>query len=248
MITSPDINELAAALSKAQGEMDGAKKSATNPFFNSKYADLAAVKDAIREPFAKYGLSVVQVPQTTFSGTPEAYEWTAKRSGEVRYGVHVFTVVTVLTRLLHTSGQFLEESVSAMLPNGDPQSVGSAISYLRRYALQSVAGIAAADDDGETTARRPPIVMEKASIAASVTPSVTPNAPRSLLTQHPSGYLAWLDTLRAIAQTGMPALSRAWNEAPLPLRTHLTATNLALWTELRAIATRTIVPQTERAS
>jgi hypothetical protein len=233
MVTSESINELAAALSKAQGEMDGAKKSANNPFFNSKYADLASVKDAIREPFAKHGLSVVQVPQTTFSGTPEAYEWTAKKSGEVRHGVRVFTVVTVLTRLLHTSGQFLEESVSAMLPNGDPQSVGSAISYLRRYALQSVAGIAAEDDDAEGVQSR-----------GTKTLPVRTAGP----IQHPSGYLLWLDTLRTAAMEGSARLERAWYDSPNPLRQHLSTTNLALWTELKAIAARAIVAPAKKAS
>jgi len=231
MNTSDSINELAAALSKAQGAMDGAKKTASNPFFKSKYADLASVKDAIREPFATYGLSVVQVPQTRFEGAPEAYEWTARGSGEVRHGVRVFTVVTVLTRLLHTSGQWIEESVSAMLPNGDPQSVGSAISYLRRYALQSVAGIASEDDDAESVtspSRRPPILPPPAPAKAT--------AP----VQHPSGYLAWLDGLRQTAMLGSASLERAWYDSPNAFRLHLTTTNLALRDELKAIAARQV--------
>lgn len=230
MVTSPELHELAAALSKAQGAMDGAKKSSSNPFFKSKYADLASVKDAIREPFATHGLSVVQVPQTTFQGAPEAYEWTAKHSGEVRHGVRVFTVVTVLTRLLHTSGQFIEESVSAMLPNGDPQSVGSAISYLRRYALQSVAGIAAEDDDAESVhspSRRPTL------------PAASP-AKMATAVQHPSGYLAWLDGLRQTAMLGSAALERAWYDSPNAFRAHLTTTNLPLRNELKAIAARQV--------
>lgn len=229
MVTSPELHELAAALSKAQGAMDGAKKSSSNPFFKSKYADLASVKDAIREPFATHGLSVVQVPQTTFQGAPEAYEWTAKHSGEVRHGVRVFTVVTVLTRLLHTSGQFIEESVSAMLPNGDPQSVGSAISYLRRYALQSVAGIAAEDDDAESVlspSRRPTLPAAPAKMATAV--------------QHPSGYLKWLDALRQTAMEGTPALERGWYDAPKEFRQHLTSTNVRLRDELKAIAARQV--------
>jgi hypothetical protein len=135
----------------------------------------------------------------------------------------------VLTRLLHTSGQFLEESVACMLPNGDPQSVGSAISYLRRYALQSVAGIAAEDDDAESVhspSRRPTIPAALATPAKAV--------------QHPSGYLAWLDTLRQTAQEGSAKLERAWYDSPNALRQHLSTTNLALWTEFKAIAARQI--------
>jgi hypothetical protein len=228
MVTSDAIDKISTALASAQGEMDGAKRGAVNPFFNSKYADLASVKDAIREPFAKAGLSVVQFPQTTFQGEPAAFEWTAKRSGEVRYGVRVFTVVTVLTRLMHTSGQWIEDSVSAMLPNGDPQAVGSAITYLRRYALQAVAGIAAEDDDAEATTQ-------------GTGPKVAVNAP----IQHPSGYLPWLDGLHAVALTGTPALQETWKASSTEYRFHLTSTAPDKWETMKAVAARVVV---QRAS
>lgn len=154
MITTSDaINELATALSKAQGQMEGAKKDSANPFFRSKYADLASVWDACRRPLFDHGLSVVQFPTTEYQGTPEPYEWTSK-TGETRHGVRVTCVVGVTTRLLHASGQWMEERVSTMLPTGDPQAVGSAITYLRRYSLQSVCGIAPEDDDGEGAMQR----------------------------------------------------------------------------------------------
>jgi len=208
MKTSELIDQIATALSAAQGETDAAKKTARNPFFRSTYADLAAVKDAIREPFAKHGLSFVQFPTTAFQGTPEAYQWTAKGSGEVRHGVRVFTTVAVLTRLLHRSGQWIEgDPVSALLPNGDPQSVGSAISYLKRYALQAIAGIASEDDDAEATATTAP-----AAAAAELAPVV-----------HPAGYLKWLDeTFRPAAKGGTAALETAWSVAPRAFQAHLT--------------------------
>lgn len=225
MVTSPEINQIAAALSAAQGELDGAKKSANNPFFNHKYADLASVKEAMREPFAKHGLSVVQFPLTTFSGEPTAYEWTAKRSGEVRYGVRVFTTVSVVTRLMHTSGQWIQgDPVAALLPNGDPQAVGSAITYLRRYALQAVAGIAAEDDDAEATAQG----------TGAAVGAITGPVPA------PVGYPEWLDRLRARANEGTTAFDQAWAQSADGLRKHLTVTNLALWNELRAIAARRV--------
>jgi hypothetical protein len=146
--TSTDIGELAAALAKAQGEMAGAKKDSENPFFSSHYAALDSVWDACREPLSKNGLSVIQFPKAKFIGTPEPYEWTA-RSGEKRHGVRVVCRVSVLTRLAHSSGQWVEDTMSTLLSTGDPQSVGSATTYLRRYALQAVAGIAPEDDDGE---------------------------------------------------------------------------------------------------
>ena len=128
MKTSELTDQIAAALAAAQGATGAAKKTARNPFYRANYADLAAVIDAIREPFATQGLSFVQVPTTAFTGTPEAYQWTAKGSGEVRHGVRVFCTVSVLTRLWHRSGQWIEgDPVSALLPSGDPQAVGSAI-------------------------------------------------------------------------------------------------------------------------
>jgi len=177
--------------------------------------------------------SCAQFPQTTFIGEAAAFEWTAKRSGEVRYGVRVFTVVTVLTRLLHSSGQWMEDSVSAMLPNGDPQAVGSAITYLRRYALQAVAGIAAEDDDAEATTRG----LATTDRAASATPAVT----AAVLTEHPSGYLAWFDTLRAAAMVGTPALETAWFRAPIEHRQHMATTAPGAKDELKAIAGRVVV-------
>jgi hypothetical protein len=227
MRTSDAIDKIATALAAAQGEMDGAKKSARNPFFNSKFADLASVKDALREPFAKHGLSTVQFPQTAYSGTPEAFEWTAKRSGEVRHGVRVFCTVTVETRLMHTSGQWLEDSVSAMLPNGDPQAVGSAITYLRRYALQAIAGIATEDDDAETA---------QGSDRAERAPVGT-----LPIQQHPEGYLVWLDgTFRAAAVLGTTALEQAWLEAPHAYRAHLETHGAELKATLKAIAARKV--------
>tara|TARA_B100001057_G_scaffold167587_1_gene168303 strand:+ start:213 stop:770 length:558 start_codon:yes stop_codon:yes gene_type:complete len=124
MERSDSIKHLAAALNKAQAEMSGAKKGANNPFFKSKYADLNAVVDAVRIPFAENGLSYSQFPVMD----------------ESRVGVE--------TILMHESGEFIASTL--MLPTGklDAQAAGSAITYARRYSLQSIAGIPAEDDDG----------------------------------------------------------------------------------------------------
>lgn len=212
MTTSEAINELATALAKAQGEIDSAKKDSTNPFFGSRYADLAAVRDAIRTPFFNHGLSVAQFPRTRFEGAPESYEWQAKRSGETRYGVKVFCEVVVVTRLMHTSGQWLEGEVSAMLPNGDPQAVGSAITYLRRYALQAVAGVAAEDDDGEATT-----TQKGAPAATAAAVAVPPSAP--------AGYDAWLIAFAATAKEGIDPLRAAWKAAKPEYREYLSLTD-----------------------
>jgi len=126
MKTSEQINELAAALCKAQGEMGGAVKDSANPFFKSNYADLTSVIKAIKQPFADNGLSYTQFPINS----------------EDRIGVE--------TRLMHKSGQWLEMDYTLPTVKKDPQAAGAAITYARRYALQSMAGIPVADDDAES--------------------------------------------------------------------------------------------------
>lgn len=133
MKKSESIKELATALSKAQGAMKGAVKDAANPFFKSKYADLASVWDACRSALEKNGLSVAQGLATS-------------EQGKVR----------VTTLLMHTSGEWLESECEATPVKQDPQGFGSASTYLRRYGLQAMVGIAPEDDDGEAaTGRRP---------------------------------------------------------------------------------------------
>lgn len=138
--------ELAAALAKAQGAMEAAAKDSTNPFFHSKYADLASVWGACRKPLADNGLAVTQHPVTSFRGEPEIVI-VKTRAGEDRATVRGMMTVSLTTRLLHTSGESVESTVSALLPSSDPQTVGSAITYLRRYGLAAMVGVAPDDDD-----------------------------------------------------------------------------------------------------
>lgn len=126
MERSDSIKHLAMALNKAQAEMSGAKKGANNPFFKSKYADLNAVVDAVRIPFAENGLSYSQFPVMD----------------DKRVGVE--------TILMHESGEFIASTLMLPATKLDPQAAGSAITYARRYALQSIAGIPAEDDDGNS--------------------------------------------------------------------------------------------------
>lgn len=162
MNQSEQIADLAAALAKAQGTMATAAKDSTNPFFNSKYADLASVWDACRGPLSDNGLSVIQAPAVIVHGEPEVY--TYQKKGEERVGIKVATEVRITTRLLHASGQWIEDACAAVLPFGDPQSILAAITYLRRGALAAFVGVAPADDDGESiTQARTPIVLAKKS-------------------------------------------------------------------------------------
>ncbi len=132
MNQSESIANLSAALVKAQAEMSGAVKDSANPFFKSKYADLEAVIKAIKEPFAKNNLAYTQFPYTDEKG------------------------VGVVTRLIHSSGEWIECGYTLPLTKLDPQAAGSAITYARRYALQAMAGIPAVDDDAEMAMARTP--------------------------------------------------------------------------------------------
>lgn len=131
MDKSDSIKELATALNKAQDEMGGAVKGAANPFFKSKYADLSAVVQAIKEPFATNGLSYSQFP--------------ISKDG----------LVGVETILMHKSGEFISSELLLSPTKKDPQAAGSAITYARRYALQALAGIPSEDDDGNKASAKP---------------------------------------------------------------------------------------------
>ena len=128
---SEQINELAAALAKAQAKIRGAVKDSANPFFKSSYADLQSVWDAIREPLAANGLCVIQTTATNAAGGLE-----------------------LITTLAHASGQWIEGRFPVLPLKNEPQAVGSAVSYSRRYSLAAIAGVYQTDDDAEQAQAR----------------------------------------------------------------------------------------------
>jgi hypothetical protein len=150
---SEGIAELATALAVAQSKIKNAPKDAKNPFFNTRYADLAGVWDACREALTANGLSVTQHPTMSFQGEPQLVV-TAKERGGERVSVRCVMQVTLHTRLLHKSGEWMESTLTALLPSADPQTVGSSLTYLRRYGLAAMVGVAAEDDDGNTASGR----------------------------------------------------------------------------------------------
>lgn len=153
MTKSEQINELAAALAKAQGQMEGAKKDSDNPFFKSKYADLSSVVDAIRGAFAEHGLSYVQLPEPC--------------EGEE---------VAVDTVLMHSSGQWISSRTVVPVTKKDAQGYGSALTYARRYGLQAIAGVAAEDDDGNAATGARPQLRRVIPKEPAPTPGIVPPA------------------------------------------------------------------------
>lgn len=128
---SEQINELASALAKAQGEMGHAIKDSTNPGYRSKYADLAACWDACRGPLSKNQLAI--------------WQGTAFEDGKVQ----------ITTVLMHSSGQWVSDTLSLVPNKIDPQGQGSAITYGRRYGLMAAVGLAPAEeDDGHNSSNR----------------------------------------------------------------------------------------------
>lgn len=124
---SADIKELAQALILVQKDLKPAAKDTENPFFGSTYADLTSVWEAIRPLLAANGLSVVQgVTPAEDPARPNIF-WTT---------------------LMHSSGQWIRSACPLILGKTDPQSVGSALTYYRRYLLAAMLGVTQADDDG----------------------------------------------------------------------------------------------------
>jgi hypothetical protein len=132
MMHSENIAEISAALAKAQGAIEGASKGKVNPAFKSKYADLAAVWDACREPLSTNGIAVLQIPTETPDG------------------------LVLTTMITHSSGQWFRSSYPVRPVQATPQGLGSALTYSRRYSLMAMVGIAPEDDDGEAAMGRAP--------------------------------------------------------------------------------------------
>jgi len=141
---SAELGELFTALAKAQGEIEIAKTTSKNPFFKSNYADLSQIVKASRPYLAKNGLSVIQ--RVLSNGSNQMY---------------------LFTRLCHASGQWIESKMPITPPKNDIQSIGSYLTYLRRYNWASIVGVTANgdDDDGEAAMHRRP---KKELIASEV--------------------------------------------------------------------------------
>jgi hypothetical protein len=128
---SEQINELAAALSRAQSMIDGATKDSSNPFHKSKYADLHSVISCAKEALGQNGLSVSQLMQTI--------------DGQI----HLITLV------MHKSGQWIRSAMGLSFDKLDPQTIGKVITYFRRYCYAAALGITQTDDDAESAMERP---------------------------------------------------------------------------------------------
>lgn len=157
---SESIAKLAEALSKTQASVEAVKKDASNPFFKSKYADLASVWASIREALTSNGLSVLQEP--------------ASEGNKVK----------ITTTLMHSSGEYVRSTLEVTAAKADPQGIGSAITYARRYALGAIVGIAPEDDDGNAASQGKPEPKQNNKALQSLKTADQVQAERSDLPAH----------------------------------------------------------------
>lgn len=134
MNTSESITKISAALVKAQGELNAVSKDGNNPHFRSKYATLQNIVESVRDVLRKNGLAVVQ----TFGQTDGTY-------------------IDLTTTLLHESGEWMSGVLTVRPTKIDPQGLGSAATYARRYALSAILGIVTDDDDDGNMASAPQV-------------------------------------------------------------------------------------------
>jgi hypothetical protein len=142
---SESIKELATALSKFQGEITPAPKDSTNPFFKSKYSDIATIIEHAKPVLVKNGLALSQLPSN---------------DGDL---------VNVTTLLLHTSGEWLSSTLSMKPVKVDPQAIGSCITYIRRYSLAILGIVTEEDDDGNSATHEHEPTPKKSGVNAPPT-------------------------------------------------------------------------------
>ena len=139
MDKSDSIKNIAIAMCEVQASMEVASKSSDNPFFNSKYADLSEVLRCIKGIIPSKKLSFMQMP---------SFE-----NG----------IVSVETIVMHETGEWISSISSSPISKSNPQGVGDAITYLRRYSLAAIFGLAQKDDDGNSNSDQPNKVASKST-------------------------------------------------------------------------------------
>lgn len=174
--------EVLKAMALANAETEHAVKNRKNSHFKNEYADLAEIISAIKSTYKKHGLALVQVP---------TYE-----AGQVK----------VFNTVIHNSGEFVTFAAGeSPVSKTDPQGVGSAITYLRRYTAAAIAFITQEDDDGELASG------EKKTDEA----------------------MEWADKLSNCKV--LPELAKKWSEVPQHLQKPLIATKEAMKKKLSEV-------------
>lgn len=145
MKTSDSIKNIAVALVSAQSQIKFAVKDSTNPHFKSKYANINSVIDAVKKPLNDNGIAILQSLSPSDDGK-----------------------LHLTTRLIHSSGEWIEDTAVCPIQKQDPQGLGSAISYIRRYSLSALCAVYADDDDGQSAALNAADYLQKITSSQSL--------------------------------------------------------------------------------
>lgn len=207
MKQSDSIAKISPDLVVALAEIEGAAKSAVNPHFRSKYANLEAVVDGSRDILAKHHCAVMQ------------------GAGHVNDGK-----LHVTTRVLHKSGEWIEEEFSIPLAKSDPQATLAALTYARRGALMSMLGMPAVEDDGETAMGRGAPPAKPTSAYQAKKDGLGPRVDELLhelrdtdsqvavgkwISQHETEIAAWPENWKKIAREEIQEHRRRLSEAEM---------------------------------
>lgn len=163
MQKSESIAALAAALAEAQGEVENATKNSQNPHLKNRYANLAEILNTVRPVLSRHGLAVSQHPSYS-DGM-----------------VHVETI------MIHKSGEWMSSTISTPVQKPDPQGVGSACTYARRYSLAAIVGLSQEDDDGHAASKPKPGPAPQQK--PSPQPATQPPTPKPLITDSQRKHL-----------------------------------------------------------
>lgn len=169
---SSELNELFSALSKAQSEFLCAGKDKSNPFYKSTYADLASIVNASRPALSKNGLAVTQCIETEDG---KSY------------------LVTILG---HSSGQAISSKMLLIPVDQKPQSMGSCITYFRRYAYAALVGVVVDEEDDDGNAASGKVVLIHIDDAKYIEEN---------LKNHPEKNKEWLQKLGIKQWSQLPA-------------------------------------------
>lgn len=141
---SESIGKLAMALALAQNEITFAKKDSINPHLKSKYADMASVVEAVKEPLNKHKICYLQLVDTLEEKTV-VKTMLLHESGE-----YITSITPVIVPTTYRKRENLQTKQLEYIEVPDPQALGAAITYSKRYALQAICGVPSDDDDGES--------------------------------------------------------------------------------------------------
>ena len=193
--TSPQINEIVSAMSKAQGSMKPAVMNKVNPHFKNRYADFNSCMEACRIPLSENGLAVIQTPQT------------------------IEGKLTLVTMIAHSSGQWMTGEFPLIATKQDSQGIGSAMTYAKRYSLSGMLGIVAdedQDDDGEASMGR-----GQQACKPQAQNQIPSNSPKNNIITINGGQVATLRALEAKLTPDLKEKINSWIEKQYEIKDYV---------------------------